>query len=233
MQRFGVTAICGALAVLGAWLLEDQQVEGAVLTAALTPAPPAPPDAPASSAAPVAEVSLDLDRLAGGRVLNHKDRALVHACGFTYDVRADGIFSMELEPGEVCAVYAERWDGPYKVTSETHRVVGGEGPTVLELALPALDAGGLGAILEAGEGGYVLERVREDSAADRAGLRPGDVLLAVDGRPVRDLSMDQVVSRTVGDSGTLMSIKLRAAGGGTSELLLSRVALEADGGWVE
>ena len=35
--------------------------------------------------------------------------------------------------------------------------------------------------------GVIIGRVQEDSPADKAGLRAGDVIMAIDGRPVRDV----------------------------------------------
>jgi serine protease Do len=55
------------------------------------------------------------------------------------------------------------------------------------------------------ERGALVKRVEADGPAERAGLEPGDVITAVDGRLVRDLHQlhDETARRKVGDSVTL------------------------------
>jgi uncharacterized iron-regulated protein len=45
----------------------------------------------------------------------------------------------------------------------------------------------LGVVLKPQEGGLLIERVLPASAADRAGLKPGDLLVAIDGFPLREI----------------------------------------------
>ncbi|MER7400685.1 PDZ domain-containing protein, partial [Streptomyces sp. NPDC000151] len=61
---------------------------------------------------------------------------------------------------------------------------------------------GVGLWLRQAEGGHVrVSRVRPDSPAARAGIAPGDALLAVDGRTTRHRPVTEVVARLRGDAG--------------------------------
>jgi len=51
-----------------------------------------------------------------------------------------------------------------------------------------------------------------DSPAERAGLRPGDRVLKVDGVPVRDMALPEVVHRMKGPAGTKVVLEIMRAG---------------------
>jgi len=51
-----------------------------------------------------------------------------------------------------------------------------------------------------------------NTPADRAGLRAGDVILAVDGEDVKDLALDQVAARIRGEPGTTVTLTIRREG---------------------
>ena len=72
------------------------------------------------------------------------------------------------------------------------------------------DFGGIGATLEMTKAKKVLivEPI-ENSPAERAGIRAGDVILAVDGKPVQGLNINSVVSRIRGKEGTRVRLTLQ------------------------
>ena len=56
--------------------------------------------------------------------------------------------------------------------------------------------------------------VFRDSPADKAGLRAGDVITAVDGRPTAGDSLDDVIARIRGEAGTAVVLTVRPESGG-------------------
>jgi len=71
--------------------------------------------------------------------------------------------------------------------------------------------GGLG--IEIGEeDGYIkIISPIDDSPAARAGIMPGDLIVEIDGRPVRDMSVNDAVELLRGEIGTSISLTLRRA----------------------
>jgi C-terminal processing protease CtpA/Prc len=66
----------------------------------------------------------------------------------------------------------------------------------------AARAGTIGAIIaQAPDGRLFLREVPDNLAAERAGLRPGDELLLIDGRDVRALNTEQIHQDLSGDVG--------------------------------
>jgi carboxyl-terminal processing protease len=61
--------------------------------------------------------------------------------------------------------------------------------------------------------------VFRDSPADKAGLRTGDVLLAVDGTPVVGSSVGEIVERIRGEDGTAVELTVRAGDDGPQRTL--------------
>ncbi|MDB4929000.1 MAG: hypothetical protein JWM10_1484 [Myxococcaceae bacterium] len=55
----------------------------------------------------------------------------------------------------------------------------------------------------------VLDRVPEGGAAARAGLRHGEVIVAVDGQAVRGHTPAELVTRLRGDVGTVVVLRVR------------------------
>ncbi|MEV7567670.1 S41 family peptidase [Streptomyces tanashiensis] len=97
----------------------------------------------------------------------------------------------------------------------------------------ALDGAYTGVGLSAGRtgdaGGVRVTRVRSGGPADRAGLRTGDRLVSVDGRPVDGLSVSEVVSLLRGDGVPGSPVALRVERGRaawTQTLLRARLATD-------
>lgn len=83
--------------------------------------------------------------------------------------------------------------------------------------------GGIGVTLDGSEDAQVrILSVIPDSPAGRAGLKPDDVILAVDGTPATALSRDQVVARLRGKPGTQVLLGIERKGTPQMTLTLAR-----------
>ena len=83
----------------------------------------------------------------------------------------------------------------------------------LEESLNGGDFGGVGIyIVEDPHSGEVLVDPIEDAPAARAGLKPGDAIVAIDGRSVRDMKLDNVERLIRGKVGTAVALLVRAHG---------------------
>jgi carboxyl-terminal processing protease len=67
---------------------------------------------------------------------------------------------------------------------------------------------GIGAYVEMKEGHVVIVAPMDGSPAQQAGLRPGDIILKVDGEDAAGLAIDQVVSRIVGPADTSVTLTI-------------------------
>lgn len=72
--------------------------------------------------------------------------------------------------------------------------------------------GGVGLVLSQEEGLAVIREVFPGTPAGQAGLRPGDIIVAVDGVPVRGLSLDEVVRLIRGLPGTGVKLEVQREG---------------------
>jgi carboxyl-terminal processing protease len=71
---------------------------------------------------------------------------------------------------------------------------------------------GIGIQLEQEDGAVVVASPIEGSPADRAGIEAGDVVVAVDGKSVRDEGVTQVVERVKGPEGTQVKLTVSRSG---------------------
>ncbi|MDR7418848.1 MAG: S41 family peptidase [Armatimonadota bacterium] len=71
---------------------------------------------------------------------------------------------------------------------------------------------GVGIVIEDRSGQVVITEVLENSPAGEAGIRSGDVILAVDGIPTAGLSLDQVSQMIRGTEGTPVSLRIQRQG---------------------
>ncbi len=85
---------------------------------------------------------------------------------------------------------------------------------------------GVGAILDERDGGVFIVRVLRASPAERAGVRAGDQIVAVDGIDVTSLAIDDIVTRVRGPEGTDVALELRAPDGATRTLTITRATLD-------
>ena len=71
---------------------------------------------------------------------------------------------------------------------------------------------GVGIVIEDKSGQTVITDVLEDSPASEAGLRAGDIILAVDGTPITGRTLEQVSLMIRGNEGTQVTLTIRRAG---------------------
>jgi carboxyl-terminal processing protease len=71
---------------------------------------------------------------------------------------------------------------------------------------------GVGIEISKQDNTIVVRDVFADSPAARAGIQPGDVLVAVDGIPVSELGLDGVVQRVRGPEGTVVALVIQQVG---------------------
>jgi carboxyl-terminal processing protease len=81
---------------------------------------------------------------------------------------------------------------------------------------------GIGAQLQVVNDRLTVTTPLEDSPALKAGLRPGDFIEAIDGKPTRGLAMNDAVERIVGPAGSVVKLKIVHPEGVVEELLITR-----------
>jgi carboxyl-terminal processing protease len=82
---------------------------------------------------------------------------------------------------------------------------------------------GIGAQVQMKSGNIVIVAPMDGSPAEKAGLRPGDIILKVDGQDISGLSLTRAVTRILGPVGTQVTLTiLTPATGHTRELTLTR-----------
>jgi carboxyl-terminal processing protease len=85
---------------------------------------------------------------------------------------------------------------------------------------------GIGAEVQIRSGHVVIVAPLDNSPAQRAGLRSGDIILDVDGRAVTGLPLDRVVAEISGPAGTSVTLTiLDASSGRTREVTLVRASI--------
>ncbi len=76
--------------------------------------------------------------------------------------------------------------------------------------------------LDAATGEIVIVTPFRDSPAEKAGIKAGDVILAVDGESTEGWSVAEAVKRIRGEQGTPVTITIRDLGGETSDVTIER-----------
>ncbi len=85
---------------------------------------------------------------------------------------------------------------------------------------------GIGAQVESKDGHTVVVAPFDNSPAQKAGIRAGQIILKVDGTDVTDLPLDQVVGRILGPAGSTVTITiLDPKTGKTTDLTLTRARI--------
>ncbi len=72
--------------------------------------------------------------------------------------------------------------------------------------------GGIGAVVSIDEGQLIVVAPIEGTPAKKAGIRPRDRILEIDGEPTAGMSLEQAVRRIQGEPGTQVTLKVLHAG---------------------
>jgi carboxyl-terminal processing protease len=106
----------------------------------------------------------------------------------------------------------EALDDPYTASLDA---------TAYELSMKSLEGKfeGIGAHVVAEDGQVVVIAPITDSPADKAGIKAGDVILEVDGRPTAELSLVEVVLGVRGPKGTAVTLLILHEGDTEPELV--------------
>ena len=81
---------------------------------------------------------------------------------------------------------------------------------------------GVGVSLETGDQKIVVDAVINGSPADEAGINPGDIITAVDGRPVKGRFLPDAIDDMEGDPGSDITLTVVTPGGEERELSITR-----------
>ena len=68
----------------------------------------------------------------------------------------------------------------------------------------------------------------DDTPASKAGLKPGDLILAIDNKPVTDMSLSDAVDKLRGPVGTQVKLAIRRQGADPFEVTLTRAEIHVD-----
>jgi carboxyl-terminal processing protease len=79
--------------------------------------------------------------------------------------------------------------------------------------------GGLGALFRQNKGKTYIVETYEESPAAKAGLKPGDVILAVDGKEIGSRSADELEQLFLGQPGTLIKLSIQHPGNDQIQVL--------------
>lgn len=86
---------------------------------------------------------------------------------------------------------------------------------------------GVGLTVRGVKAGLQVSTVLPDSPAKRAGIKPNDVIVGVDGKSIAGVPEDVAVSRVTGPPGTPVTLSVRSPGGGKPrELHLKRASVK-------
>ena len=82
---------------------------------------------------------------------------------------------------------------------------------------------GIGIEVQEKDGNVVVVAPIENSPAQKAGLRSGDIILKVDGQPVKDIA--DAVQRILGPAGTSVTLTIQTSSGVTKDITLTRAKI--------
>ena len=85
---------------------------------------------------------------------------------------------------------------------------------------------GIGASLQKSDKGLVITSVFPGSPAAAAGLKPGDVIVSVDGAPTRNTSIDTSITRIKGKEGTQVKLEIKPKNGATKQVSVTRRTIQ-------
>ena len=87
---------------------------------------------------------------------------------------------------------------------------------------------GIGATVSSQNNEIVIVAPIKDTAAEKAGLKGGDVIMSVDGEPTKGWSVEKTVLRIRGPRGTTVTLSIRHQDGKTEEYKLVRQTVQVE-----
>jgi carboxyl-terminal processing protease len=154
------------------------------------------------------ELDMDLLRQASNTIRgNYADRETLEETNLTYSAISGMVDSLG-DTGH------SRFLTPEMVASERQAIQG--------------QYEGIGALLNVNEAGNpVILAPMDNSPAQRAGLRPGDIIMEVDGHDVSQAELSEVVRRVMGPAGTDVTITVRTPDNNEiREITITRARIE-------
>jgi carboxyl-terminal processing protease len=115
-------------------------------------------------------------------------------------------------------------DGEIKALGDAHTVYISPEDYALGVDIIAGTFQGIGASVDQdpATGEIVIVAPFRDSPAEKAGIKPGDVILAVDGESTEGWSVPEAVKRIRGEQGTSVDLSIRHSGGETEDVTVER-----------
>jgi len=203
-----------------------------------------------TNAATVASVDLRLSRGArlAGSVIDRASRAAIAGARVTVEARslltgvgsavavrptaltgADGRFELTgLAAGPLSLLVAASGHHGRIVAGLTAPATGSLPDQTVELSPtqpdeePKLELAGVGVVLAPKGDGLVVGTVFPTGGGAAAGLVEGDLVLAVDGKRVKDLGFEKTIDAIRGPEGTQVVLSVKRADGSTTELTVTR-----------
>jgi hypothetical protein len=151
----------------------------------------------------------------------------VQGCGlWNHPLGRGESVALTIEPGEWCTVDAWRYDGAFRALALPEAIFGEPGARIaLEFVLPDFQMGGMGFAFQNRDEAVVVRSVYAGTPAWHAGLRQGDVILAVDGESTEGMSDNEFVAFGTGPAGTLVTLELARADGEVETVEIERALL--------
>jgi len=141
----------------------------------------------------------------------------------------DGRFELAGLPSRPLSLFVAAEGHHGRVLSGIQVPEGGEaGPLTVELApvaegeVPRVELAGIGAVLERSRAGLRVAQVVPEGGAAEAGIAPGDVIEAVDGKPVSDLGFAGAIQAIRGPEDSRVLLTVRRGEGPPAEVLVWR-----------
>ncbi|GEM_PF-2152950 len=126
-------------------------------------------------------------------------------CGISH-MATEGVVALQLPPG-TCTFIGRRPSGLLLHQTEPMTLVLEAGDDwEQDLVFPPGETGGLGASLSRHPAGVRLSTVLPGMGAHQAGLRAGDVVVAIEGETVTGMTLDEVVRHMTGSVGSLVDM---------------------------
>ena len=167
-----------------------------------------------SPSATCGDVRLDAAPILSGFVEPALPGTRVVGCGNAASITADGAFVLHATTEFPCELEGVRVDEG--ITARSRSVAVDEPARSLVVRMPPAPISGVGLRLRQETGGATVWAVARDHSGHRAGIRCGDVILAIDGQEVTSLRPRELERRLFGEVDTTVLVTL-ASGSRASE----------------